>query len=410
MSNHPNGSTLVKPFDEPGSPRYAKYWGAYADGERSRTESGTDEEGTVVVSPRVAEQAAYLASVNLSSDPRSDWKYELKTFPRPTGKETRVIMTEYDLPRPDTEPHDVVVDADGMLWYQDFSDSFIGRLNPRTGEVREWPMPATRPFPPFHGGGLDVKLDAEGNPWFALMRQAAVAKFDKKTEQITTWSLPPRYNTLDATVIMVAPSPTGMVWFASLLQGDSRTSGRSAPYAVHGLDPKTGHIASYDVPVFVYGLEATPDGNVVFFSLSGGVIGELDAKKGKISLHTPPTPSSGPRRGDVDAQGRAWFAQYRAGQIGMFDPRSKAIQEWPISVPWADPYDVVVHRTGEVWAGGMLTDYVFRLNPATGDVTKYLLPRVNTNIRRIDVDRSPKPTVWIGENHHGKIMRVEPLD
>jgi virginiamycin B lyase len=52
--------------------------------------------------------SAWLASVNMStSDTRS---YELKTLPRPKGASTKVIYTEYDLPRKETQPHDVIVD------------------------------------------------------------------------------------------------------------------------------------------------------------------------------------------------------------------------------------------------------------------------------------------------------------
>ena len=40
--------------------------------------------------------AEYLASLNLSS--RAEHSFELTTFPRPKGRATKVIMTEYDLP------------------------------------------------------------------------------------------------------------------------------------------------------------------------------------------------------------------------------------------------------------------------------------------------------------------------
>jgi streptogramin lyase len=71
---------------------------------------------------------------------------------------------------------------------------------------------------------------------------------------------------------------------------------------------------------------------------------------------------------------------------------------------------VVVDAKGDVWTAGMLTDYVFRLNPETGKITKFLAPTINMNVRRIDVDRSAQPSVWIGENHHARILRVQPLD
>src|SRR6267378_4752014 len=62
--------------------------------------------------------AEFLSSINLSAE--STWSYPLKTFPRPTGRATHVIITEYDLPKPTRQPHDVIVDSDGMAWYISF--------------------------------------------------------------------------------------------------------------------------------------------------------------------------------------------------------------------------------------------------------------------------------------------------
>src|SRR5437899_6038895 len=42
-------------------------------------------------------QAQYLSTINLSSAPH--WNYEFKTFPRPKGRGTKVIYTEYELPQ-----------------------------------------------------------------------------------------------------------------------------------------------------------------------------------------------------------------------------------------------------------------------------------------------------------------------
>src|SRR6516164_3797783 len=67
--------------------------------------------------------AEFAASINLSNSDR--WEYPLKTLPRATGRATRVIITEYDLKRPTTEPHDVLVDPRGMVWYSDFGEPYI---------------------------------------------------------------------------------------------------------------------------------------------------------------------------------------------------------------------------------------------------------------------------------------------
>src|SRR3989449_5167961 len=61
--------------------------------------------------------AEWLASVNLSQ--QQTWAFPLKTEPRLKGKSTRVIITEYDLPNPLIQPHDVVLDREGNVWYSD---------------------------------------------------------------------------------------------------------------------------------------------------------------------------------------------------------------------------------------------------------------------------------------------------
>jgi streptogramin lyase len=227
---------------------------------------------------------------------------------------------------------------------------------------------------------------------------------------VTTYSLPPEFQQLGSTAIMVAPTAAGEVWVARLMQGGGAAT--NAPAAsVHLLDPKTGTMRNYPVPSGVYGLEALPNGNAMIFSLQGNVLVEVDAATGKNTVYTPPTERAGPRRGEIDGSGKAWFAEYRAGKIGTFDPATKAFKEWAIpQYGPADPYAVAIDRNGEAWSGGMYTDYVFRLNPTTGKVTKYLMPTVNVNVRRVDVDGSARPAVWIGANHHAKIIKIEPLD
>src|SRR5579863_4320886 len=135
-------------------------------------------------------QADFISSINLSSTPQFD--YKLKTLPRPTGKATHVIITEYDLPRPTVEPHDVIVDDHGMVWYTDFGEMFIGKLDPKTGALKEYPVPKLKPGYP--EGLLDIEEDKSGDMWMGMMYQGALAKFDRKTETIKTFPLPKQWN------------------------------------------------------------------------------------------------------------------------------------------------------------------------------------------------------------------------
>ena len=47
-----------------------------------------------------------------------------------------------------------------MVWYNDFREPLIGRLDPRTGETKEWTMPPLKPG--FPEGTLSIEFNREG--------------------------------------------------------------------------------------------------------------------------------------------------------------------------------------------------------------------------------------------------------
>jgi streptogramin lyase len=59
----------------------------------------------------------------------------------------------------------------------------------------------------------------------------------------------------------------------------------------------------------------------------------------------------------------------------------------------------------------MTSEVILRLDPKSGQFNQYLLPRLGVNVRRVEVDDSgSRPIFWVGENHQGKIAKVEPLN
>src|SRR5438552_11643955 len=54
-----------------------------------------------------------------------------------SGRATRVIITEYDLPRKTIQPHDVILDDNGIVWFSHFAEQFLGRFDPKTLKVSD---------------------------------------------------------------------------------------------------------------------------------------------------------------------------------------------------------------------------------------------------------------------------------
>jgi virginiamycin B lyase len=348
--------------------------------------------------------AEYLASVNLSSRPA--WNFDFKTLPRPSGEATRVIYTEYDLPRETIEPHDVIVDNGGMVWFSSFGEQNLGRLDPGTGKVTEFAIAEHKPG--FPTGLLGLRADGEGNLWFGNMYQATIARFDPKTATFKFWPLEGEENIDAAQINMANPQSSGV---------DGKVWAQNNGFAgVHRLDIATGRIETFlpfkgvTGPHNVYDVIPDSKNNVYFTDFRQRHIGRIDARSGETRFFETPTPNSAPRRGSMDAQDRLWFGEYRADRIGMFDTRTEQFREWEVWPKWSAPYDVVTDKNGDAWTGSMLSDRITRLNPTTGEAISYLLPR-STNIRRVFVDNSTTPvTFWVGNNHGASIVRVEPLE
>jgi virginiamycin B lyase len=349
----------------------------------------------------------YFASINLST--QSTWDYPLKTMPRATGKSTHVIVTEYALPRPTIEPHDVVVDKDGIVWFSEFADNALGRLDTKTGKVAEFKLPQIKEEDP--PGTLNLEMGPNGHLWLSLQFQAAFAEFDPKTHAFTVWKIPKDQQDEVSQVGFTSPAASRVdnkVWTRvdtpnSFYRLDlvSMKLDRVGPV----FDPQTHQ------PLNAYGIPVDHDNNLYLLDFGSDKVSRIDAKTLQATVYHTPTPGSRPRRGRFDAQNHLWFAEYGANRIAMFDPKTAQFHEYEIPTAWTNPYDVVADKSGDVWTASMFTDRVVRLTPETGEFVEYPLPEQATNIRRVFVDNSgPRPVFWAGSNHNAGILKVEPLD
>lgn len=396
------------------------------------------------------EAAQYLASINLSAGGKRS--YPLRPLPRVTGAGTKVVITEYDLPRPLSQPHDVITDPQGNVWYCDFGKQVIGRLDPKTGAVREFPVPVLRSGEPT--GQLDIEWGSDGMLWVGMHYQGAVGRFDPKTETFKVFPIPPQLFPQNSHSSMVVPAHLGVdgkVWTisnAGILRLDIRTGQYEAINAFNHVPPTfqafsvaTGsprplpskggaqplswqdyynrRIAGKPVPDAVppfgnvpaiYGMQSDSRNNLYTLDFGGGRINRIDAKDGHISEYKTSEPVSRGRRGQMDGRDRLWFAQYNVDRIGMLDTRSGALREWRVPTRWTGPYDVAIDGKDRAWTAGMNTDRIVRIDTRTGKAVEYQLPRF-TNVRRVFVDdKGARPVFWVGNNHGGSIIKVEPLD
>jgi virginiamycin B lyase len=347
--------------------------------------------------------AEFAASINLSTVDR--WEYPLKTLPRPSGRSTHVIVTEYDLKRPTTEPHDVLVDPQGMVWYSDFGEPYITRFDPKTFKITEFPVKDFKPAAPV--GNLSIEFDKFGTIWFDTMYQGSLGALDPKTEKVTWYPLAPEYNDnrVQLNFVGLHHEVDGKVWTKSVGTQD-----------IFRLELASGKWERFQPlkqldngPASIYQVISDSKNNLWMAEFQRGHIGKIDAKTGQVTWRALPTANARARRIWVDDKDRLLITEYRGNKVAMLDTNTDQLTEYQLP-PYTFPYRAAADKNGEIWAGGMHTDRVVRLNPKTGESVEYQLP-AETNMRSVFVDNSTTPvTFWTGSNHKAALVKVEPLD
>jgi virginiamycin B lyase len=356
-------------------------------------------------------QAEAVASINLH---KGMWSYELKTLPRPKGKETEVVYTTWDLPAT-ARPHDTRIAADGTIWFNHFNDNAIGRLDPKTGEVKEWRWPYRAAEGSFQPTGARTLMgpDRQGRWYIGNQAQSGVVVFDPKTEQFEFRSPPGGGEMIDVSAAHV----DGNAWRA--------VAGPVAGGGVYQIDLETWDSkeikGTNERPLYAYDIAADRNNNVYGSARGAQYVWRIDAKTHAIQyFDIPPEPrgagsfGSGMRRGITDSQDRLWWGGFDGGFIGLLDPRkptAEAMKLFAVPFPYFFPYDAHYDEQGYTWTGGIYSDRVARLNVESGEWNFYLLP-FEANIRDVNLQpaaRNGLSGLWIGHTHQALITLVEPL-
>jgi streptogramin lyase len=336
------------------------------------------------------ELAEYLAQYNLSGG-KTKYPYDFLRLPRTKGAGTKVIITTWDMPRKATVPHDSDVDSKGNVWYTDESAMWIGMLNPKTNEFKEYQMPPVlkTDIP----GVRDMLIDKQDNLWFSMRvpgggHTSVMHKWEPATQKLTKVE--------GTTGQFVGLEPSGKnVWlgYTRIDTATAKVTGdfRHPPNLPEGKQ-STG-----------YGFDIDSKGNPWGTDFRGGTF-----------YPVPDGTNAVPRRGKIDSKDRFWFAYYGKEALGMFDTKTKTFKEWKIGPRFSTPYTASLPDSKErVYLPSNTCDCIFRVDTKSGDVIEYPMPSPfnSFDAKKVAWDPTSKtPALFFANTRNAQIMRVEPLD
>jgi virginiamycin B lyase len=95
-------------------------------------------------------------------------------------------LHEFVLPDPGSRPRRIAITSDDIIWYGDYSKGRLGRLDPKTGKVTEYPSPSGPRSQPYGITAIDDVI------WYneSGVEPNTLVRFDPKTEKFQTWAIP----------------------------------------------------------------------------------------------------------------------------------------------------------------------------------------------------------------------------
>src|SRR5215831_6569796 len=238
----------------------------------------------------------------------------------------KVEFLAWDTPTPGSRPHDPLAMPDGSIWWSGQFANKLGRLDPQSGELREYPLP--NPAGP-HG----LINDKDGNIWYAGNFGGHIGKLDVKTGEFKYYKLPDKAKDPHTPLF----DKDGILWFSVQNGG---VMGR--------LDPKTGDIKLFN-PVGApgqqpYALRFLSDGRQPWFSYFGSnKIATINPDTLELKEYVLPNAKTKIRRMVVTSDDMIWFGDWSNGQLVRFDPKTGNTKEYQgPSGQLAQPYGMAV--------------------------------------------------------------------
>jgi streptogramin lyase/mono/diheme cytochrome c family protein len=325
----------------------------------------------------------------------------LRVFPRPRGGDTKVVVTEYELPQALLALHDAQGDSKGNIWWTSHKTDVVGKLDPKTGIVTEYLIPMTPKGMP---GTHAVRIDKNDVPWFSENWSHNLNHLDLATGKMTQIHI-------DDPVPLNAPgfgnfsmTQDGYIW-------DSRDNN------VRKIDPETGKVLQrYPLQVsFSYDNLISPDGKYYGgggLPAWGNTIERMDLKTGEWIKQNSGVHMMTGKRGGFDPYDNPWFGGGDGALIEL-NAKTGLIEEHlpPLAPsPYTDFYEAQPDANGEVWAGVLHGRQMVRYNQHNGEWHVYQMPEPFAYDRRTYIDASTHPvSVWYID-YNGYLVRVQPRE
>jgi virginiamycin B lyase len=281
-----------------------------------------------------------------------------KRAPKLIPGDVQITFKEWVVPTLGQRSRDPIEAPDGTIWWAGQWGNLIGSINPKTGAMREYPLPENaKPH--------TVTLDREGNVWYTGNKNGTVGYLDPKTGKVTEYKMPDPAARDPHSAIF---DEKGILWFT--LQ-HSNMVGR--------LNPATGAIKLVRMKTRrskPYGVKIDRQGNPWIACNGSNCLVKVDPRTMELTEIKLPIPKTTVRRLDIAKDGMIWYVNSSQGRLGQYNPKTGEIKEWPSpSGKGSHPYALAI-VDGVIWynESRRRPDTLVRFDPRTEKFQSWPIP------------------------------------
>lgn len=273
----------------------------------------------------------------------------------------QATITEWDLPTPNSMPHDsFYTKRGGITWYSGEFANVLGRFDSKTQKFEEIHLrPGSSPYALVEHAGSGV----QGTIYFTSHTGGFIGEFDPNTRNVREFRIAgPKLLLHD-----IAFDPNGVVWFTVMAarpplypQGSKVGSVNIFSSEIKLADTPTRDANPYSLAVNSMGIPFFTEGD-------SHKLGSIDPVTMKITEYALPNREIGVKSITISRDDMVWYTDYLRGYLGRFDPKTGKFSEWPSpSGPKSRPY-AIANAGNIIWYSetGTKPNMLVRFDPKT---------------------------------------------
>ncbi len=277
----------------------------------------------------------------------------------------------------DVAPYGIAVDKNDVVWFAETGTGSIGRYDPTTGTLNEYPLPQTgsRPF--------YITTSTNGTLWISETQYNQIVMFDTSTNTFKAYSIP----TSGSVPGGLCLDNLGNVWFTEEIGNN-----------IGRLNPSTGVITEFPIPTTdSIPIQTAVDqrGFVWFTESKGEKIGMINPSNGTITEFQPQNATNetllGPTGITIAPDGSVWFSEHGGNRITQFIPANDTFHQHPLPTERAFPFGIT-YQSNRVWFVEHVANSIATFDPTTGSFNSFPIPNNSSDVQLLAVDQAGN--VW----------------